>query len=32
LIETKPPIHSLIPLWTGGHSAMPMRPEEIAHG
>lgn len=25
-------IHSLIPLWTGRHSAMPMRPEEIARG
>gem|GEM_PF-6690881 len=32
LIEAKPPIHSLIPLWTGGHSATPMQREEIAHG
>jgi hypothetical protein len=24
--------HSLIPLWTSGHSAMPMRPEVPAHG
>lgn len=24
--------HSLIPLWTAGHSATPMRPEEITHG
>jgi hypothetical protein len=27
-----PPAHSLIPLWTGGHSATPMQREEIAHG
>ncbi len=26
------PCHSLIPLCTGRHSAMQMRPEEIAHG
>lgn len=30
--EAIPPAHSLIPLWTGGHSAMPIRPEEMAHG
>lgn len=27
-----PPAHSLIPLWTGRHSAMAIRPEAIAHG
>lgn len=27
-----PPAHSLIPLWTGRHSAMATRPEEFAHG
>ncbi|MBH1446665.1 hypothetical protein I5U30_01065 [Stenotrophomonas maltophilia] len=27
-----PPAHSLIPLWTGAHSATPMQREEIAHG
>lgn len=27
-----PTVHSLIPLWIGRHSAMPMQPEEIAHG
>lgn len=27
-----PPAHSLIPLWTGRHSAMPTRQEEIARG
>lgn len=30
--DSIPLTHSMIPLWTGGHSAMPMRPEEIAHG
>lgn len=30
--ETIPPAHSLIPLWTAGHSATPTRRGEISHG
>jgi len=30
--ETTPPAHSLIPLWTGRHSATPPRSKEIGHG
>lgn len=30
--KAAPPAHSLIPLWTAGYSATPMRPEEITHG
>lgn len=29
--ETTPPAHSLIPLWTAGHFATPMRRGEITH-
>ncbi len=32
LTDPIPPAHSLIPLWTGRHSATPMQREEIAHG
>ncbi len=27
-----PPAHSLVPLWTGKHSAMPVWPGDLAHG
>ncbi|ACF52228.1 hypothetical protein Smal_2528 [Stenotrophomonas maltophilia R551-3] len=30
--EAIPPAHSVIPLWTGRHSAMPPRSAEITHG
>ena len=32
LTDPIPPAHSLIPLWIGRHSAMPMRRVEITHG
>ncbi|GEM_PF-3245246 len=31
-IDSIPPAHSLIPLWTAGHSATPTRRGEITHG